>query len=223
MLNSTNQLKGVCVLYDKLQVMKPKPLSLEKIQQLVSDIQNVERNHFILKTNRHENIAEHSFAVAMLCWRIYDAIKPKLELAKILKYALVHDFSERGYRADVNTFAKKEERERKKKRETLELTKLSDEFKDFNDFVETLNSYENLDDEALFVWSVDKMQAIILGEMDDWRPYEAYGITYKQFQNKGQEFLEKCSPYIKDILKEVFESACKTYYNNPNKKISHFK
>lgn len=198
--------------------MKLKPLSLDKIQRLIVDIQKVERNHRIPNSERHENVAEHSFSVAILCWRIFEAVKPPLDLTKILQYALVHDFSERGSKYDINTYASTEERNTKKQLELAELKKISDEFKDFKNLVEIINDYEKAGQEALFVWSVDKMQSIILGEIDDWRPYVSYGVTYKQFFNKGEEFLNKCSPYVKDIFKEVFDSSCDTYYDNPNKK-----
>jgi putative hydrolases of HD superfamily len=196
-------------------------LSLDILQRLVIDIQKVERNHSIPETDRHENVAEHSFSVAMLCWRIFEAVKPPLDISKILKYALVHDFTERGLTSDVNTYAPTEERTRKKEKELIELEKMSSEFQDFADFVSVLHEYEKLNEEALFVWSIDKMQAIILGEIDNWRPYASYGISYEQFRNKGEEFITKCSPYIRDVFTEVFENASETYYDNPNKKNLH--
>lgn len=198
--------------------MKSEASSLDPVQQLVLDIMKVERNHTIPGTERHENVIEHSFSVAILCWRVYEITKPPLNLETILKYALVHDFSERGLKKDVNTYAGKEERTLKKEREDLELKKISSEFKDFEDFVSILNSYENLDAEALFVWSVDKMQGIILGGLDKWRPHASYHISYKQFCEKDEEFLEKCSPYVRDVFKKVYEQACKTYYDNPDNK-----
>lgn len=204
--------------YGKICRMKPKALSLDTIQRLVVDIQKVERNHSIPGTDRRENVAEHSFSVAILCWRIFEAVNPPLDISKILKYALIHDFTERGLKTDVNTYAQANERSIKKERELIELKKISSEFRDFDDFIFMLNGYEGLDEEALFVWSVDKMQAIILGKIDCWRPYMSYGVTYKQFCTKIEEVIAKCSPCMKEIFKEVFESAQETYYDNPDKK-----
>ncbi len=198
--------------------MKSKTEKLDNLQQLVLEVMKVERNHSIPNTERHENVVEHSFSVAMLCWKVFEMVKPPLSLEKILKYALLHDFPERGVKSDTNTYAGKEERKLKKEREALELDKISNEFKDFEDFVKALHDYEKLDDEALFVWSVDKMQSVILGGMDNWRPYASYGITYKQFCEKNLEIINKGSVYVKDIFTQVHEEACKTYYDNPNKK-----
>lgn len=197
--------------------MKVSSDKLHDIQKLVLDIIKIERNHSIPGTERHENVGEHSFAVAMLCWRIYDAVNPPLSLEKIFKYALTHDFCERGLSKDVNTYADKNEKALKKEQENLALKKLSDEFSDFEDLVDVLNNYEEFDEEALFVWSIDKMQAIILGDIDNWRPYKSYGVTYKEFSEKSDYFIEKCSPYVKDILIAVHNNACKTYYDNPDR------
>lgn len=51
--------------------------------------------------------------------------------------------------------------------------------------------------------------------MDNWRPYAEYGITYKEYCDKSEEFLAKCSLYLKDIFAEVCEVTKKTYYDRP--------
>jgi len=189
---------------------------LKQLQQLVLDIIKVERNHYIPQTKRRENVVEHSLSLAVLCWKIFEIVRPPLDIAKILKYALVHDFTERGQANDVNTYAKDEERQIKKKIEAEELLKLSIEFKDFTDFIDKLKNYEECsDEEALFVWSVDKIQARILGSIDNWRPYKEYGIPYKQFSDKGEEILAKCSPCLKDLFSKFFEENNGTYYDRP--------
>jgi len=89
------------------------------VQKLVLGMINVSRNHNIPDKGRKENVVEHSYSLAMLCWQIYSALGLKLSLAKILKYALVHDLVERGQREDTNTYAKAHERVNKDKREKL--------------------------------------------------------------------------------------------------------
>ena len=189
---------------------------MEKVQRFVLDLIDVQRNHQIPGGERHENVVEHSFSMAMLCWKLFEMIAPPLSLEKILKYALIHDSLERGLRFDVNAYAGKDERAKKKEREAEEFLKLKEELGDFVGFMKALDAYERLEDkEAVFVWSVDKMQAIILGGIDDWRPYASYGITYDQFCKKGEEILEKGSPYLKSVIQEVLEESKKTYYDRP--------
>ncbi len=189
---------------------------LQKVQQLVLDLIKVQRNHRIPGDERRENVAEHSFSTAMLCWKIFEAVRPPLSLEKILEYALIHDTTERNQQFDVNTYANKDERAQKKEHEAEEFLKLREEFGDFTAFIHALDAYEKLEgEEALFVWTVDKMQALILGGIDGWRPYALYGVTYDQFCKKGEEILSHGSPYLKTVVQEVWAESKKTYYDRP--------
>ena len=191
-------------------------ITLTQIQQLVLDVQKIERNHNIPGTDKHENVLEHCYAVSMLCWKLHNALRLDLDLEKIFKYCLAHDFLERGLLKDINTYADTKTREEKKEREAMELVKLRKEFGDFPEMIQTIDDYENMvDEEARFVWAVDKMQAIILGEIDDWRPYRRVNITYQQFTDKGDEFMEKCPDFLKETLNEVNEYSRKMFYDQP--------
>ncbi len=201
---------------DTIGNMPRETAPLEKVQQLVLDLAKVRRNHRIPGDERRENVIEHSFAIAVLSWKIFEMVRPPLSLEKVLKYAMIHDAAERGMEYDVNTYAGPAERKAKEERESKELESLNREFADFPEFASTLNDYERREDgEALFVWSVDKLQAKILGGMDDWRPYRLYGVSYDEFCRKGEEQIEKCSPYLKEIFRGVFEESKKTYYDRP--------
>jgi 5'-deoxynucleotidase YfbR-like HD superfamily hydrolase len=189
---------------------------MQKVQQLVLDLIRVKRNHRIPSEETRENVVEHSFSTAVLCWKLFESIHPPLSLEKILKYALIHDALERGEEFDTNTYAGQSERAQKKEREASELLKLKNEFGDFRNFVDALDTYERLgDEEAIFVWSVDKIQAMILGGMDKWRPYALYGVTYDQFCKKGEEILQKGSSCLRGVIQEVIEESKKTYYDRP--------
>ena len=191
---------------------------LIKIQELVIAILDVKRNHRILGTDRRENVVEHSFSLALLCWKLFSSLKPNLNLEKILTYAIVHDFSERGQDYDTNTYATESERSAKQKREAEEVEKIAEEFTDFREMVGRLNDYENfVDEESRFVWAVDKMQGMLLGGLDNWRPYELYGVKYDRFLEKGNEFISKSPECLKETMEEVVRGSCKTYYDQPAK------
>lgn len=182
---------------------------------MIIDLSLINRNHYLAKTDRRENDIEHSMTVAVLCWYIHDKHKLDLDIAKILKYAITHDFVER-YAGDVNTFASDAERKAKVKREQESLDRLSDEFSEFGDMVTSMQGYEaKEDEEALFVWTVDKMQAMIMGDLDNWRPYAELSITYEQFAMKYQELLEKSSKHCREIFEGLIEYSKSTYYDRP--------
>src|SRR5687768_18319751 len=114
---------------------------LFELQKMSIDLALIDRNHYLAGTGRRENDIEHSFTVALLCWYIHDRYKIDLDITKILKYALAHDFVER-YAGDVNTYASTEARQQKVKDEAAALERLSAEFTVFPDLVSKMNEYE---------------------------------------------------------------------------------
>lgn len=193
---------------------KPDPL-LFSIQQMTIDMSLIDRKHYLPHTSRRENDIEHSMAVAILCWYILDRYALDLDVAKVLKYALTHDFVER-YAGDVPTFASQPERDEKVLREQASLQRLSEEFKGFDNLIATMKMYEaKEDEESLFVWSVDKMQQLIMGDLDNWRSYAEKPIAYEDFSKKYAELLGKSSNYTREIFEGLFNYSKTTYYDQP--------
>lgn len=193
---------------------KPDPL-LFSIQQMIIDMSLIDRRHYLPHTDRRENDIEHSMTVAILCWYILDTHSLDLDIAKVLKYALTHDFVER-YAGDVPTFASEAERNEKLIREQESLQRLSEEFKDFNSLVISMRMYETKEDEeSRFVWSVDKMQQLVMGDLDNWRSYAEKPITYDEFTKKYAELLEKSSKYTREIFEGLLNYSKTTYYDRP--------
>jgi len=195
-------------------MQKSDPVFFE-LQKMIVDLSLIHRNHYLAQTKRRENDIEHSMTVAVLCWYIHDKYRIDLDIAKILKYAIAHDFVER-YAGDVNTFANTEERASKVVKEKQSLEKLSKEFSEFSDMVSTMQQYElKNDEEALFVWTVDKMQALIMGDLDGWRPYAELNITFEAFCKKYGELQKQSSAYCQEIFSGLIEYCKTTYYDRP--------
>lgn len=193
---------------------RPDPLFFA-IQQLSIDLSLIDRNHYLAGTDRRENDVEHSMTVALLCWYIHDKYRLDLDIGKILKYALSHDFVER-YAGDVNTFASTSERNDKVLREKESFNRMSNEFQGFDDMITAMREYDlKGDEESLFVWSVDKMQQLIMGGMDNWRPYAEINISYDRFAAKYAELVTKSSKYCRDIFNGLVEYSKSTYYDQP--------
>lgn len=138
-----------------------------------------------------------------------------LDFSKIIKYALIHDFVE-VYAGDVNTFASDSDRAKKRENEAVALARLEGDIIDFGDMIQHLVAYEEKsDEEARFVWTVDKIQSLVLADLDSWRPYKKIGITYDRFMQKHQEQLEGCSVYCRDMFSDILAYCMTTYYDNP--------
>ena len=185
------------------------------LQQLIIDLALIDRNHYLAGTDRRENDIEHSMAVAVLCWYLYDKLQLGLDLSKILKYAICHDFVE-VHSGDVNTFASAAERQQKSVAEAAALRQMQHELARFPGLVKAMTDYEaKADEEAWFVWTVDKIQAYVLGDMDNWRPYAELTISYDEFHNKYRELRGSVSPYLADLYDESVAYFKTTYYDQP--------
>lgn len=189
---------------------KPHPL-LYELQGLTVDMSLIDRRHHLPGIKRNENDLEHSFTVALLCWYIYEIVQPNLNLSLVLKYAMAHDFVER-YAGDVPSFASQQAREEKLVKEKAALERLSSEFSAFPDLVATMQNYEEKnDEESLFVWTIDKIQQLILGDLDNWTCYMEDGISYDRFVEKYTDTAEKGSRYCREIFDAVIEYSKTTY------------
>lgn len=189
---------------------------LYQIQQLVAEVSLINRNHFFPGNNKRENDTEHSVAVALLCWYIIEKQNLPLDKAKVLQYALCHDFVE-VYAGDINTFATEKERQAKIANERKALARLASEFEAFPGLVASMKAYEEKsDEEALFVWTVDKVQALVMDELSDWRAHAEIGVTFERFQEKLQAQLGKSSQFAKDVYRDVIEYSYTTFYDRPS-------
>ncbi|HEC75390.1 MAG TPA: HD domain-containing protein [Methylophaga aminisulfidivorans] len=57
-------------------------------------LKHVQRRSYITGGHRLENSAEHSWHLAMACWSFADYFQLEVDMARLLKYALVHDLGE---------------------------------------------------------------------------------------------------------------------------------
>jgi putative hydrolase of HD superfamily len=189
---------------------RPYPLLFD-LQQLTVDLSLINRRHYLPGTKRNENDLEHSLTVALLCWYLYEKLQPSLDISLVLKYALAHDFVER-YAGDISSFADPKAREEKVSKEQEALARLSGEFSEFPDLVKTMKRYELKDDEeSLFVWTVDKIQQLIMGDLDNWICYVEDGISYERFIKNYTDIAQRGSKDCREIFNTVIE-YCKTTY-----------
>jgi putative hydrolase of HD superfamily len=190
--------------------------TLVQLQQLVIDFALIDRNHYLAKHPRRENDVEHTLAVTLLCWYIIQRHQLKLDIGKVLKYAIAHDLVE-VYAGDTNAFASEQKRKEKVDKEKASLDRLAKEFVAFPDLITSMRAYETKsDEESLFVWTVDKMQALIMADMDGWRPFQELNIDYEWFVRKHNDLHEISSTHSKEIFKSLLEYCQSSYYDQPN-------
>lgn len=139
---------------------------LADVQKFIADFAKVTRAVPLATTNTAENDVEHSYGLAMTAWFLHSHIAPELDLAKILQYALAHDVVEihagDTYVFDAAAVATKDIRER----DALE--QLRTEWPDFTEMTDATAAYaDKRNEEARFVYAIDKLLPIIMIELDD--------------------------------------------------------
>lgn len=159
--------------FDELNDLQKFLLYFQRIERIISIPQ---------REGEYENDVEHSYFLAMAAWYISEKLQLRLDQAKILKYALVHDLPE-TYAGDVSSFASQEKREAKKHREAEAVEKIKERFGNtFPGMLETLHEYEaQKDEESRFVKALDKLMPPIMIAMDGGISWQEHGITQERF------------------------------------------
>lgn len=103
----------------------------------------------------------HSFVVALTAFDIAAKYAPELDARKILLYALVHDLPEMITGDMATLTASADELKQKANRDADALERVAEIFAAYPQIVHALRDYEaGEDDEALFVYWIDKMITI---------------------------------------------------------------
>lgn len=162
-------------------------LKLERlidIQELILKLRSIERITYNPKAG-YENDVEHSYGLAFMAWLMAPRIAPGLNFYKLQTYSLVHDLVE-VYAGDTFCFADEHQLDLQPSREKEALERLTVEFNDFPELADALKGYFGLaDEEARFIFALDKLQPIILNYLDGGRVWRENRISYDQmFSNK---------------------------------------
>ena len=147
----------------------------------------------LLPNGQNESDSHHSFSLALIAYELACQYAPELETRKILLYALAHDLPEL-ITGDVNTLTASSEQLHKKSEADKEALKQAEAvLSSAPSILRALKAYEEKsDDEALFVYWIDKMITIPTHFYDNGANLRKLGI-----QNRGD--IEQW--YIKTLSK----------------------
>lgn len=149
----------------------------QKLLDILALFRRVERQVSVRGSDRLENDAEHSYSLALMAWML-SAKFPELDRDKVVRYALVHDLVEAyagdTYIWDEASVATKHEREKAAER------RIHDELCEaFPELCEAIESYEKREDqEAKFVWVLDKLIAPLVIGHSERAFWKEQGITF---------------------------------------------
>lgn len=185
---------------------KPNP-SIDRIaelQQLIADFSKIQRMITFADTGRKENDVDHSFGLAITCWFMAPKVAPELDQHKILMYALAHDLVE-IYSGDTYVFDV-EAVKTKAAREAVAMDKLTADWPDFPELIDSIKGYaEKRDEEAKFVYTIDKLiPPLLINLHAKDKHWHAEKVTLEMHENEKDAKMKHfpaLMPY-RDALRE---------------------
>ncbi len=134
-----------------------------------------------LPNGEYEPDSHHSFALALTSYELACQFAPELSSEKILLYSLAHDLPEL-VTGDLDTLTfTPEQLAAKAIVDEQALTQIRQRFSEFPHILIAVETYEaKEDDEALFVYWVDKMMTIPTHFYDNGANLHARGVTTRQ-------------------------------------------
>ncbi|HEY0908269.1 MAG TPA: HD domain-containing protein [Candidatus Paceibacterota bacterium] len=184
---------------------------------LIHAFQRVERRTHVPGTERWENDAEHSYALAMMAWYLIDSLRLSYDKEKVFRYALAHDFVE-VYAGDTWSFGKADTKGKSKaERETESQAKLASGFSEFADLHATIGSYESRkDEESRFVYALDKVMPILAGFAQQGRDWKGLGVSFMDvYEYKKEKILaQKEVSAIFEELMGAIDKNREDYFNS---------
>jgi len=177
--------------------------------EVVTQMGRIERHYEFPGTSRKENDMEHSFHLAVLAWYLVDSLSLDLDLGKVLRYALAHDFVE-VHAGDTYIYSEDQVHlDNKQERETAAAQRLAKDFPEFGGLHEAIEEYERRDSrEARFVYALDKLTPVIAIREDKGLSWQKSGVTLEMIiQNKAPKIAlsPEIEPYFKDLLALIEE------------------
>jgi putative hydrolase of HD superfamily len=176
-----------------------------KFTLLLNKFRQVQRGVLVNHEDRWENDIEHVCMLALMADYIISLEKLSLDRNKVIKYALAHDFVE-IYAGDTWAYSKdKSHVDSKKDRERLSLERLKKEFPEHIEFFSYCEGYDQkIDDEAKFVYALDKLQPTIHIFLEDGKTWKNKGVSLEQVvAYKGEKM--KAVPVIQKYWEELLQ------------------
>lgn len=174
---------------------------------LLEQFQKVRRNAYVPDEERMENDVEHSYKLALFAWYLVESYQLPLDTGKVVKYALTHDLVE-VYAGDTLAWDV-EGRKTKHARERAAQEQLKKEWDDFPELHTLIENYEGkVDEEARFVYALDKLFYLFPEYLADWRTIIELKVSYTEELEQKEE-KTRVHPVVHEWCLQVFEELKK--------------
>lgn len=171
-----------------------------KLYYKIMPLKNLLRSGFIFwgaNAERIESVAEHSWSCCLLALTIQKETKAKLNLEKILKMLVIHEFEE-VYIGDLTPFDKQDKQVATAKARDFFVNDLKLD-KEFLSLIDEFN--ESKTKEARFCKMIDRLDATLMTKY-----YEDKGqLSITSIKNSPEKLRSICE---KESLKDKLQSNC---------------
>ncbi len=182
---------------------KPDIHRLFELQEFLLQFRDIKRIIRIPgKPDEQENDVEHSYHLALAAWFLAQHF-PELDANKVIRYALVHDLVE-VHAGDTLPWAKDGSVEAKADREAESLARIQQDWADFPEMLADMAAYESRhDEEAKFVYALDKVMPVMLAYMAKGHNWHKYDITIDSLHEQKITKVA-ISPKINDYYQQLY-------------------
>ncbi len=163
----------------------------------IDKVKNIFRQTYLIRGNRKENDAEHSWHIALMAVILQEYV-PQANVAKVITMVLIHDLVE----IDAgDTYAYDEEGAKTKRaRESACADRLfgmlpKEQGIQFRNLWEEFEAYETI--EAKYAHLLDNLQPMLLNDAKN-------GISWKEHQVKKSQIYKR-NEHIEETSKEIWE------------------
>ena len=163
--HNTQFIKGVNKKVPEFQIIDqyanrrtmPKTHANQQIDQLTAKLTRVRRDMLLSRTH-WENDGEHTLITALIAWKVASKHTPELNMAEIIKMALVHELAE-TITGDISSFnLTKRQLKEKKQNDARAAQEFIEKYANCPKLVKKFLEYENKETpEAIFVYWIDKI------------------------------------------------------------------
>jgi putative hydrolase of HD superfamily len=171
---------------------------------MTQKLAEVKRSQHYQKSDRLENDLEHGYQLTMLARMVIDYLNLELNKDLVIKYALVHDMME-VYAGD--TLFTSKDVENKQEREEKAVLQLESEFEKTDMRAYIHEYHEKANDEAKFVYALDKLipeYNIFLGDRNVYKHFNISREALAQHMRKAYIF-EPLKPLTDDLIAILYQ------------------
>lgn len=176
----------------------------------VDKIKQIFRKSKLFDKSRFENDAEHAWHLAMMALVLAEYANEPVEIAKVVKMALIHDIVEID--ADDIIVYDTKLRALAQEKESLAAERifglLPEDQK--TDFIALWQEFEERKSpEAKFAAAIDRLEPILQNHLTDYYAWKAHDISLAQLHDRNKHIKEG-SEVIWEFVQQIFREAVET-------------